>query len=74
MFKTKKDDNENEMRTLIELLYGSVAIKEQALSSQIFLWADTCSDQQETTWSAGESQTVHRLMLGGTDITLSLTW
>ena len=26
------------MRTLIELLYGSIAVKEQALSSKIFLW------------------------------------
>ena len=38
MFETKKDYNETEMRTLIELLYGSIAIKEQALSSKIFLW------------------------------------
>ena len=38
MFETKKDSNETEMRTLIELLYGSVAIKEQALSCKIFLW------------------------------------
>ena len=43
MFETKKDFNETEMRTLIELLYGSIAIKEQALSSKIFLW-ETCSD------------------------------
>ena len=28
MFETKKDYNETEMRTLIELLYGSIAIKE----------------------------------------------
>ena len=28
MFETKKDDNETEMRTLIELLCGSIAIKE----------------------------------------------
>ena len=27
------------MRTLIELLYGSIALKEQALSSNIFSWA-----------------------------------
>ena len=39
MFETKKDYNETEMRTLIELLYGSIAIKEQALNSKIFLWA-----------------------------------
>ena len=39
MFETKKDKNETEMRTLIELLYSSVAIREQALSSKIFLWA-----------------------------------
>ena len=38
MFETKKDYNENEMRTLNELLYGTRAIKEQALSSKIFLW------------------------------------
>ena len=38
MFETKKD-YETEMRTLTELLYGSIAIKEQALSSKIFLWA-----------------------------------
>ena len=38
MFETKKDYNETEMRTLIELLYSSIAIKEQALSSKIFLW------------------------------------
>ena len=41
MFETKKDDNETEMRTLTELLYGSKAIKEQALSSKIFLWVVT---------------------------------
>ena len=35
MFETKKDYNETEMRTLIELLFGSIAVKEQALS----LWA-----------------------------------
>ena len=35
---------------------------------------DTCNDQQETAWSAGESRTMQRLMLGSTDITLSLTW
>ena len=29
MFETKKDYNETEMRTLIELLYGSIAVKEQ---------------------------------------------
>ena len=28
MFKTKKDDNKTEMRTLTELLHGSKAIKE----------------------------------------------
>ena len=39
MFETKKDYNETEMRTLIELLYSSIAVKEQALSSKIFLWA-----------------------------------
>ena len=38
MFETKKDYSETEMRTLIELPYGSTAIKEQALSSKIFLW------------------------------------
>ena len=38
MFETKEDYNETEMRTLIELLYGSIAIKEQALSSKIYLW------------------------------------
>ena len=38
MFETKKDYNETEMRTLIELLYGSIAIKEQALSGKNFLW------------------------------------
>ena len=38
MFETKKDYNETEMRTLTELLYSSIAIKEQALSSKIFLW------------------------------------
>ena len=27
MFETKKDDNETEMRTLTELLYGSIAVK-----------------------------------------------
>ena len=32
MFETKKDYNETEMRTLIELLFGSIAVKEQALS------------------------------------------
>ena len=37
MFETKKDYNETEMRTLIELLCGSIAIKEQALSSKISL-------------------------------------
>ena len=53
MFETKKDYNETEMRTLIELLYGSIAIKEQALSSNIFLWAATaitvyqCSNSQD---------------------------
>ena len=36
MFETKKD-NETEMRTLIKLLYSSIAIEEQALSSNIFL-------------------------------------
>ena len=35
MFETKKDNNENEMRSL---LYGSIAVNEQALSSKIFLW------------------------------------
>ena len=35
---------------------------------------DTCSDQEETTWSAGESRTLQCLKLGGTDISLSLTW
>ena len=35
MFETKKDYNKTEMRTLIELLYSSIAIK--ALSSKI--WA-----------------------------------
>ena len=43
MFETKKDYNETEMRTLIELLYGSIAIKEQALSSNIFLWDNLTS-------------------------------
>ena len=38
MFETKKDYDENEMRTLIELLYVSVAMKELALSSTFFLW------------------------------------
>lgn len=38
MFETKKDYNETEMRTLIELLYGSIAIKELVLRSKIFLW------------------------------------
>ena len=38
MFETKKDYNETEMRTLIELLYSSIAIKEQALSGKMFLW------------------------------------
>ena len=38
MFETKKDYNETEMRTLIELLYSSIAIKEQALSCKMFLW------------------------------------
>ena len=38
MFETKKDYNETEMRTLIELLYGSIAMREQALSSKNFLW------------------------------------
>ena len=38
MFETKKDYKETEMWTLIELLYGSIAVKEQALSSKIFLW------------------------------------
>ena len=37
MFETKEDYNETEMRTLIVLLYGSIAIKEQALSSKISL-------------------------------------
>ena len=41
MFETKKDNNETETRTLVEVLYGSIAIKEQALSSKIFLWAGT---------------------------------
>ena len=40
MFETKKDYNETEMRALIELLDGSIAIKEQALSSKIFFWED----------------------------------
>ena len=43
MFKTKKDYSETEMGTLIELLYGSIAIKEQALSNKIFLWEGTNS-------------------------------
>ena len=34
---------------------------------------DMCSVEQETTWGAGESRTMQRLMLGSTDITLSLT-
>ena len=39
MFEAKKDNNKTEMRTLTELLYGSIAVKqEQALSSKIFLW------------------------------------
>ena len=38
MFETKKDYNETEMRTLIELLYGSIAIKEQTLSIKIFFF------------------------------------
>ena len=38
MFETKRKYNETEMRTLIELLYGSIAVQEQALSSKIFLW------------------------------------
>ena len=38
MFETKKDYDKTEMRTLIELLYGSIAVKEQALSSKIFFW------------------------------------
>ena len=38
MFETKKDHNETGMRTLIELVYGSIAMKEQALSSKIVLW------------------------------------
>ena len=42
MFETKKDYNETEMGTLIERLYGSIAIKEQALSSKIFLWDRSC--------------------------------
>ena len=41
MFETKKDYNETEMTPLIELLYVSIAIKEQALSSKIFLWGDS---------------------------------
>ena len=46
MFETKKDYNETEMRTLIELFYGSIAIKEQALSSKIFLWVPLRCDWQ----------------------------
>ena len=38
MLETKKDDNHTKMRTLVELLYSSIAIKEQTLSSKIFLW------------------------------------
>ena len=38
MFEIKKDYNETEMKTLIEFLYGSIAIKDYALSSTIFLW------------------------------------
>ena len=41
MFETKKDFDETEMRTLIELLYDSIAIKERALSSKIFLQASS---------------------------------
>ena len=43
MFETKKDYNKTEMRTLIELLYSSIAIKEQALSSKMFLWEGVSS-------------------------------
>ena len=38
MFETKKYYHETKMRALIELLYGSIAVKEQVLSSEIFLW------------------------------------
>ena len=47
MFKTKKDYNKTEMRTLIELLYGSMAIKELALSSKIFLFPVLYQDQND---------------------------
>ena len=41
MFETKKDYNETELRTLIELLYSSIAIKEQDLSNKNFLWVSS---------------------------------
>ena len=41
----RKDYNKTEMRTLIKLLYGSIAMKEQALSSKISLWNDASPKQ-----------------------------
>ena len=48
MFETKKDYNKTEKRTLIELLYSSITIKEQALSSKIFLWIQSFQPSEAT--------------------------
>ena len=50
MFETKKDHNETEMRTVIELLYSSIAMKEQALSRKIFLWGYSLLKMKDSSW------------------------